>query len=92
MDPDQCIEVVKQLGEIYRQVAYEPIIPPEKMYNLQHILTELEICIIGMRAHIRTMKKKIDSQPKKPPKKKKKSPHPPSATPSQPSTETSTRK
>ena len=92
MDPDQCIEVVKQLGEIYRQVASEPIIPPEKMYNLQHILTELEMCIIGMRANIHTMKKKIDSQPKKSPKKMKKSAHPPAAAPSQPSAETSTRK
>ena len=90
MDPDQCIEVVKQLGEIYRQVAYEPIIPPEKMYKLQHILTELEMCVIGMRAHIRTMKKKIDSQPKKSPKKK--SAKPPTPVPSTPPPESTARK
>ena len=64
MDVEQCVEMMKELSNIYCQVLASGSISSEKKNLLKHTLTELELSMNTMRNCVKKMnsKKKDDSK------------------------------
>ena len=52
MNPDECIEIMKSLCDLYHRASETPIVSPHKAYRLKHTLTELELIMISIRKSV----------------------------------------
>ena len=58
MEPEECLEMMKALRDAYKRVSGRVDFSLEQVYDLKHVLTEIEMCVISMRASIKKMEKK----------------------------------
>lgn len=58
MEPEECVEMMKALRDAYSRVSGKEDLTLEQIYDLKHVLTEIEMCVISMRASIKKMEKK----------------------------------
>jgi hypothetical protein len=58
MEPEECVEMMKTLRDAYSRVSGKEDFTLEQIYDLKHVLTEIEMCVISMRASIKKMEKK----------------------------------
>ena len=63
MDTEQCIQMMKELSNVYRRISESNSVSSEKKNILKHTLTELELSMITMRICVEKLysKKKDDS-------------------------------
>jgi len=60
MEPEQCVEMMKSLSEAYRRAANAGEIPSHKVYELKHVVTEIDMYVNSMRKSVENMVQKIE--------------------------------
>ena len=58
MDIEQCIEVMRSLKEAYQRTAQLGAIPLDKVLELKHTVTELELLIITIKQCMKNIETK----------------------------------
>ena len=65
MDTEQCIQMMKELSNVYRRLSESDSVSSEKKNILKHTLTELELSMITMRICVEKLYSKKEDDSKK---------------------------
>ena len=65
MDTEQCIQMMKELSNVYRRLSESNSVSSEKKNILKHTLTELELSMITMRICVEKLYSKKEDDSKK---------------------------
>lgn len=55
MDIDQCVDVMRSLREAYQHFSQEKELPPNKVLELKHTVTELKLIMISIENSLKKM-------------------------------------
>ena len=58
MDIDQCVDVLRSLKDAYQQISQEGDVSTNKVLELKHTVTELELLLISIKKSMKNIEAK----------------------------------
>ena len=62
MEPEQCVEIINSLRDTLMQISQTKSIPKEKIFELKHVVMEIEMSVISMKKSIEKLLHCIENE------------------------------
>ena len=62
MEPEQCVEIINSLRDTLTQISQTKSIPKEKIFELKHVVMEIEMSVISMKKSIEKLLHCIENE------------------------------
>ena len=59
MDIEQCIDIMRSLEDAYKRIAQSGSVPSDKVFQLKHSVTELELLMISIKKSMKVIETKL---------------------------------